>query len=266
MVGDFGTISAFKRSISTTVNDANLIIVDLVLPDGDGLTTALEAMDILPNKVGLIVISGRPTPDLFERLSENVSGGWAFLLKNSNGLANLRQAINAVQSGLVMVDPGLKKLFARDGKSVALSDQERSAMDKVAEGKSNAVISQEIFASEKTVERLRHGDLKGRPTPRRNQPECQRHVNTPRGCPGRRIVRSKKRRIAFQTFIETPATAPPIPGFGISHQPHEGRGSAKCGAKFADTLHVIYVEVTGVRSEQKDCAENAVVLVKRACI
>jgi len=53
-----------------------------------------------------------------------------------------------------MVDPGLKKLFARDGKSVALSDQERSAMDKVAEGKSNAVISQEIFASEKTVERL----------------------------------------------------------------------------------------------------------------
>lgn len=152
VVGDFGTISAFNRSISTTVNDANLIIVDLVLPDGDGLTTALEAMDILPNKVGLIVISGRPTPDLFERLSENVSGGWAFLQKNSKG--NLRQAINAVQSGLVMVDPGLKKLFARDGKSVALSDQERSAMDKVAEGKSNAVISQEIFASEKTVERL----------------------------------------------------------------------------------------------------------------
>jgi len=152
VVGDFGTISAFNRSISTTVKDANLIIVDLVLPDGDGLTTALEAMDILPNKVGLIVISGRPTPDLFERLSENVSGGWAFLQKNSKG--NLRQAINAVQRGLVMVDPGLKKLFARDGKSVALSDQERSAMDKVAEGKSNAVISQEIFASEKTVERL----------------------------------------------------------------------------------------------------------------
>ena len=243
MVGDFGTISAFKRSISTTVNNANLIIVDLVLPDGDGLTTALEAMDILPNKVGLIVISGRLTPDLFERLSENVSGGWAFLQKNSKG--NLRQAINAVQSGLVMVDPGLKKLFARDGKSVALSDQERSTMDKVAEGKSNAVISQEIFASEKTVERLRHGDLKGRPTPRRNQPECQRHVNTPRGCPGRRIVRSKKRRIAFQTFIETPATAPPILGFGITHQPHEGGDGAKCGAKFADTPCITIGKASG---------------------
>ena len=254
MVGDFGTISAFKRSISTTVNDANLIIVDLVLPDGDGLTTALEAMDILPNKVGLIVISGRPTPDLFERLSENVSGGWAFLQKNSKG--NLRQAINAVQSGLVMVDPGLKKLFARDGKSVALSDQERSAMDKVAEGKSNAVISQEIFASEKTVERLRHGDLKGRPTPRRNQPECQRHVNTPRGCPGRRIVRSKKPRFAFQTFTETPPAPHQRWGLELRTSLTKAGDGAKCGAKFAATSHVIYIEVTEVRSEWKECAQN----------
>jgi DNA-binding NarL/FixJ family response regulator len=154
VIDDFGLISTFNTSISTTVKDANLIITDLVLPDGDGLTAALKAMDVLPNKIGLIVISGRPTPDLFARLSENVNGGWAFLLKNSNGLANLRQAISAVQSGLVMVDPGLKKLFARDGKTAPLTDQERSAMDKVAEGKSNAVISEELFTSEKTVERL----------------------------------------------------------------------------------------------------------------
>ncbi len=30
---------------------------------------------------------------------------------------------------------------------------------------------------------------------------------------------------------------------------YEGGDGAKCGAKFADTPHVIYVEVTGVRSE-----------------
>ena len=110
VVDEFGLISTFNTSISTTVKDANLIITDLVLPDGDGLTAALKAIDILPNKVGLIVISGRPTPDLFARLSENVNGGWAFLLKNSNGLVNLRQAVNAVQSGLVLVDPGRRVL------------------------------------------------------------------------------------------------------------------------------------------------------------
>ena len=154
VIDEFSTISAFNSSLSTTIKDANLIIVDLVLPDGDGLSAALEAMNSLPNKLGLIVISGRPTPDLFARLSENVNGGWAFLLKNSNGLANLRQAINAVQSGLVMVDPGLKNLFSRDGKAATLTEQERAAMDKVAEGKSNAVICQELFTSEKTVERI----------------------------------------------------------------------------------------------------------------
>jgi len=154
VIDEFSTISAFNSSLLITIKDANLIIVDLVLPDGDGLTAALEAMNSLPNKMGLIVISGRPTPDLFARLSENVNGGWAFLLKNSNGLANLRQAINAVQSGLVMVDPGLKKLFSRDGKAATLTEQERAAMDKVAEGKSNAVICQELFTSEKTVERI----------------------------------------------------------------------------------------------------------------
>jgi hypothetical protein len=60
-------------------------------------------------------------------------------------------------------------------------------------------------------------------------------------------TRSKKWRFAFQTFTETTATAPSTLGFGITHQPHEGGDGAKCGAKFADTPCVIYVEVTGVR-------------------
>jgi DNA-binding NarL/FixJ family response regulator len=83
-----------------------------------------------------------------------LNGGWAFLLKNSNGLSNLRQAISAVQSGLVMVDPNLKSMFQRGGQNLALTDQERSVMERVAEGKSNAVIAKETFASEKTVERV----------------------------------------------------------------------------------------------------------------
>ena len=75
-------------------------------------------------------------------------------------------------------------------------------------------------------------------------------------------MRSKKQCFAFQTFTETPTTPPSILGFGITHQPHEGGDGAKCGAKFADTPCVIYVEVTGVRSEREDCAEFAVMLVK----
>ena len=37
---------------------------------------------------------------------------------------------------------------------------------------------------------------------------------------------------------------------------YEGGDGAKCGAKFSATPHVISIEVTGVRSEWKECAEN----------
>jgi len=79
-------------------------------------------------------------------------------------------------------------------------------------------------------------------------------------------MRSKKRTFAFQTFTETPTTTPSTLGFGITHQPHEGGDGTKCGAKFADTFQNIYIEVTGVRSESKDCAEIAMMLAKQTCI
>ncbi len=154
VVDQFRSVEAFTHAIATTLPTVNLLICDVLLPDGDGITAALGALRVLDPKPGLIVISGRPTADLFTRLSENVDGGWAFLLKNHNGLANFTQAISAVRSGLVMVDPNLKAMFSKSGRSTVLTDQERTVMDKVARGMSNAVIAGEIFASEKTVERL----------------------------------------------------------------------------------------------------------------
>ena len=58
-------------------------------------------------------------------------------------------------------------------------------------------------------------------------------------------------------------TLPTIGLIGLGNLGNED--GAKCGAKFADTLHVIYIEVTGLRSEWKGCAEIAVTLVQHAC-
>jgi DNA-binding NarL/FixJ family response regulator len=154
LLDSFRSIKAFNAGSNTSVSRANVIIADIVLPDGDGLEAAFKALELNDSSQGLVVISGRPTSDLFDRLSSRLNGSWAFLLKNSNGLANLRQAISAVQSGLVMVDPNLKTMFTRAGQNLSLTDQERSVMERVAEGMSNAVIAGEIFASEKTVERV----------------------------------------------------------------------------------------------------------------
>lgn len=154
LVDSFRSMQAFKSAPQSSVQEADIIITDLFLADGDSLDAVLRAIASNPKKQRLVVISGRPTSDLFDRLSNGMSGGWAFLLKNSNGLANLRQAIQAVQSGLVMVDPELKNLFLLPGTNSSLTVQERSLMEKVSEGKSNAVIAKETFSSEKTVERV----------------------------------------------------------------------------------------------------------------
>lgn len=154
VIDQFGTAAAFASAIESSIKHADILIIDVILPDGDGVETALAAMRQTGTTPGLIVISGHANVDLFERLSEQMEGGWAFLLKRSNGLANLRQAIAAVRSGFVMVDPQLKRLSANDSNEFALTDQEKSVMKLVAEGKANAVIAHEVFASEKTVERL----------------------------------------------------------------------------------------------------------------
>ena len=154
LLESFRSIESFKNSMKDSVANADVIISDLILADGDSLDTVLRAIGSNSKKQSLVVISGKPTADLFDRLSSGLEGGWAFLLKNSNGLANLRQALQAVQSGLVMVDPALKNMFMSPNLNSSLTSQERAIMEKVSEGKSNAVIAKEIFVSEKTVERV----------------------------------------------------------------------------------------------------------------
>jgi hypothetical protein len=69
-------------------------------------------------------------------------------------------------------------------------------------------------------------------------------------------TRSKKWRFAFQTFTETPATAPSILGFGITHQPHEGGDGAKCGARFADTPCTVSLKVTSANQMPKETGKH----------
>jgi hypothetical protein len=71
-----------------------------------------------------------------------------------------------------------------------------------------------------------------------------------------KIPRSKKQRFAFQTFTETPTNIPSIQGFGITHQPHGIGDGAKCGAKFAATPHVIWIEVTSASQMGKETRKN----------
>jgi DNA-binding NarL/FixJ family response regulator len=154
VVGSYRTIVDFETAVLSGQVSVDLVVADLVLPDGDGLDASVKAMEQVGHHIPLVVISGRPTSGLFDRLSKDLNGGWAFLLKDSNGLASLRRAVDAVRDGLVMVDPNLKTLFANNGRNAQLTPQETQIMALVSEGMSNSGIAAKIFMSEKTVERV----------------------------------------------------------------------------------------------------------------
>ena len=154
VVGNYECIADFRQGLISDGIAADVLIVDLLLPDGDGLTAALEVITHVGHHIPVVVISGKPTAGLFDRLSQSLNGGWAFLMKDSNGLSSLRRAIDAVQDGLVMVDPHLKSLFSLGGRNAALTPQESQIMELVSEGLSNSTVAAKVFVSEKTVERV----------------------------------------------------------------------------------------------------------------
>ena len=154
LVGSYQNIADFRTALITEDLAIDLLIVDVVLPDGDGLSAAVEVVKHAGRDIPVIALSGRPTAGLFDRLSKELSGGWAFLLKDSNGLASLRRAIDATVDGLVMLDPNLKTLFRGSGLNAQLTPLEMQIMTLVSEGMSNSGIAGNVLVSEKTVERV----------------------------------------------------------------------------------------------------------------
>jgi len=156
VIDQFRTVTKFLDAMDSSVSEADILINDVNLPDGDGVEAAFKALGRVGKPQGLIALSGQASIEVFDRLSQQLQGSWAFLLKDTNSLANLRQAIDAVRSGFVMVDPHIQKLPVKGPDEPVLTEQERAVMQLVAGGKSNAAIAQEIFLSEKTVEGLIH--------------------------------------------------------------------------------------------------------------
>lgn len=153
MFGDYDSATAFE-SAHLQWSEIDVLLVDVRLPDGDGVELAKRFQMSRKASAPVVVVSGRPTAELLGRISSNLSSPWAFLLKNSNGLANLRKAIDAVRNGLVMVDQQAHGALSVAGEVRTLSESELSVMQLVASGESNASVAKRLFVSEKSVERL----------------------------------------------------------------------------------------------------------------
>lgn len=149
----FLNAATLRASITEFAAETDVFIADVRLQDGDGVDVAVELRKASGTDVSTVIMSGRPTADLFNRMSSSLQAGWAFILKQSSGMDTLRQAISVVQNGMVMVDPQLHNSGTSSEVDLLLSEPERDILKRVAEGKSNKTIAGELFTSEKTVER-----------------------------------------------------------------------------------------------------------------
>jgi len=153
VVGEAGTAEEALARIPPTKPD--VAIIDMRLPDGNGVEVCREVRSREPQVQCLILTSFADDEALFDSIMAGASG---YLLKQIKG-TDLVDAVRRVASGQSLLDPEitarvlerLRKGDEEDERVARLTDQERKTLDLIAEGMTNRQIAERMFLAEKTV-------------------------------------------------------------------------------------------------------------------
>lgn len=133
-------------------------VLDVRLPDGDGVTVCRELRSRLPELACLMLTSFDDEEALLDSIMAGASG---YVLKQIQG-SDLVSAVRTVAAGQSLLDPSATtKLMARlrAGETQepepealpGLTDREREILALIGEGLTNRQIGQRLYLAEKTV-------------------------------------------------------------------------------------------------------------------
>ncbi len=133
----------------------NVAVLDVRLPDGDGVEVCREIRSKNPDIYCLMLTSFADDEALFSAILAGASG---YVMKQIRG-TDLVDAIRRVAQGQSLLDPAvtarvlerLRTPQAPDDDLASLTDQERRILDLIAEGLTNRQIGERMFLAEKTV-------------------------------------------------------------------------------------------------------------------
>lgn len=150
-------VSGEAESLSDTYYKAeslkpDVILLDLKLPDGDGVTGCIRLKSMLPNVKVVILTAFAEENILYEAVKAGIDG---YLLKNIEGQA-ITKAIIDVYNGMSIIDPNmshkLMKIIQKGNEPEQhLTPQEKNILEHISRGRTNKEIADALFLSEKTV-------------------------------------------------------------------------------------------------------------------
>ncbi|HEV3134782.1 MAG TPA: response regulator transcription factor [Acidimicrobiia bacterium] len=153
VVGEAGTAAEALARIPPTRPD--VAVLDVRLPDGDGVQVCREIRSAHPEIQCLMLTSFADDEALFQAIMAGASG---YVLKQIKG-ADVVEAVRAVASGRSLLDPSvtarvlerLRSGSEEDELLARLSPQERNILRLIADGLTNRQIAEQVHLAEKTV-------------------------------------------------------------------------------------------------------------------
>ena len=154
VIGEAGTASSALARIPALRPE--VAVLDVRLPDGDGVTVCREIRSRMPEVACLMLTSFGDEDALLDAIMAGAAG---YVLKQIRG-SDLVGAVRTVAGGQSMLDPrAASQLMARlRGQSAVkhdplagLTPQERRILELIGEGLTNRQIGERMFLAEKTV-------------------------------------------------------------------------------------------------------------------
>jgi DNA-binding NarL/FixJ family response regulator len=141
----------------------DVVVTDIRMPPrhwDEGIQAARRLRETNPD-LGVVVLSHYANPSYALALLDTGSAGRAFVLKERvHDLEQLVAAIRAVAQGGSLIDPKVVEgLVAERTRSATsplgqLTARERDVLRKMAEGKNNASIAEDLVVTERSVEKV----------------------------------------------------------------------------------------------------------------
>jgi DNA-binding NarL/FixJ family response regulator len=153
VIGEAGTAESALARIPALKPD--VAVLDVRLPDGDGVTVCREIRSKMPDVACLMLTSFGDDEALFDAIMAGASG---YVLKQIRG-TDLVGAVRTIASGRSLLDPEaasrvmrrMREQAQRSDPLAGLTEQERRILELIGEGLTNRQIGERMFLAEKTV-------------------------------------------------------------------------------------------------------------------